>query len=74
MKNITNIIGIALIILGILGLVYQGYTYTKHETVAQIGDVKVTADTKENVYYSPLYGVILIVAGIGVVIVGRRLQ
>jgi hypothetical protein len=73
MKKIANVLGIILIVLGVLGLVYQGYSYTKHETVAQLGDVKITADTKENVYFSPAYGIILIVAGVGLVIVSRRI-
>jgi len=72
LKSLTNILGIVLIAVGILGLAYEGYTYTKHETVAQIGDLKVTADTKERVYISPVYGALALVAGIVLVVVARR--
>jgi len=72
LKNLTNLLGIILIITGILLIAYQGYTYTKHETVAQIGDLQVTADTKETVYISPVYGAIAFVAGVVLVVVSRR--
>jgi hypothetical protein len=72
MKSIINSLGIVLIILGILGLAYEGYTYTKHEKVAQIGDIQVTADTQKTVYFSPLWGGASLVAGIVLVVVARR--
>lgn len=68
----TKLLGIFLIIIGILLLAYQGYTYTKHQTVAQIGDLKVTADTKETVYISPIYGTVILVAGVILVVAARN--
>ena len=72
LKPIANVLGIVLIIVGVLGLGYEGYTYTKRETVAQIGDLKVTADTKERVYISPVFGALSLVAGIVLVVIARR--
>ncbi|HTM63709.1 MAG TPA: DUF3185 domain-containing protein [Gammaproteobacteria bacterium] len=74
LKSIANIAGIFLIVIGVLGLIYEGYTYTKHETVAQIGDLKVTADTKETVYISPIYGGVSLVAGVILVVISRRMS
>lgn len=73
-KSISGIIGIILIIIGIIGLLYEGYTYTKHETVMQIGDIKVTADTKETIYFSPIYGAISLAAGVIIVVISRRMS
>ncbi len=73
MKGITSTLGILLIILGVITLVYQGITYTKHETVAQIGDLKVTADTEKTIHFPPLLGGLSLVAGIVLVVVGRKL-
>jgi uncharacterized membrane protein len=72
MKSITNLIGILLIVLGILSLAYQGFTYTKHEKVAQLGDLKVTADTQKTVYFPPLLGGLSLVAGVVLIVVARR--
>ena len=72
MKSITTLVGIILIIVGIVSLGYQGFTYTQHEKVAQIGDIQVTADTQKTVYFPPILGGASLVAGIILVMVGRR--
>jgi hypothetical protein len=71
-RGLTNIVGIILIVLGILALAYQGFTYTTREKVAQIGDVKITADKEKSVYFPPILGGASLVAGIVLVLIGRR--
>lgn len=72
MKSSTSILGIILIIIGIFTLTYQGVSYTKQEKIAQIGDVKITADTKKTVYFPPILGGLSLLGGIVLVIVGRK--
>jgi uncharacterized membrane protein HdeD (DUF308 family) len=72
MKSITSIIGIILIILGIVSLGYQGFSYTQREKVAQIGDLQVTADTQKTVFLPPIVGIAALVAGLVLVVVGRK--
>jgi hypothetical protein len=72
MKSPLALLGIILVIFGIATLAYQGFTYTKHETVAQIGDLKVTADTQHTVYLSPLVGGAALAAGLVLVVISRR--
>ncbi len=72
MKGPLSLLGLILIIFGIATIAYQGFTYTKHETVAQIGDMKVTADTQKTVYLSPLVGGAALAAGLVLVVIGRR--
>jgi len=74
MKSTTSMIGIFLIIIGILTLGYQGftYTYTKQEKIAQLGDVKITADTQKTVYFPPILGGLSVAAGVVLVLIGRR--
>jgi uncharacterized membrane protein len=72
MKSIKTMLGILLIVAGIVGLAYQGFTYTKQEPVVQIGDLKVTADTEKTVYFPPYLGGISLLAGIILVVVGRK--
>jgi uncharacterized membrane protein len=71
-RGITNIVGIILIILGVIALAYQGFTYTTQEKVAQIGDVKITADKEKSVYFPPVMGGASLIAGIVLVLVARR--
>lgn len=72
MKSIIGIIGILLILGGVAILGYQGFTYTKHEQVAQIGDLKITADTEKTVYFPPALGGASLVAGIILVFISRK--
>lgn len=65
-------LGIALVILGGILLVYEGFTYTKHEVVAQLGDLQVTADTKKRVYISPVIGGTSLIVGVILIIASRR--
>jgi hypothetical protein len=72
MKSLISLAGVLLIIFGIATLAYQGFTYTKRENVAQIGDVKITADTQKTVYFPPLLGGLSLVAGVILVVATRR--
>ena len=72
MKSFVALVGIFLIIIGIAAFAYQGFTYTKRESVAQIGNVNVSADTQKTVYFPPYLGGISLVAGIILVIVARK--
>ena len=40
-----SIAGIVLIVLGIIGFVYQGFSYTTRKDVADIGPIHATKDT-----------------------------
>lgn len=72
MKSITTMLGILLILVGVVALAYQGFTYTKREEVAKIGSFEVTADTQKTIYFHPLLGGLSLVAGIVLVVIGRR--
>ena len=71
MKSIITGLGIVLIILGIVSLGYQGFTYTKREKVAQIGDLQISADTQKTIYFSPIAGGLALVAGVALVAISR---
>jgi hypothetical protein len=46
MKPIT-LAGVALIVLGVMGLVYQGVGYTKRKDVLDVGPIHATKDTHQ---------------------------
>lgn len=72
MKSTLSTLGIILIIIGILALGYQGITYTKQEDIAQIGDIKITEEKQKTLYFPPILGGLTLVAGIVLVVVGRK--
>ncbi|HEY6198751.1 MAG TPA: DUF3185 domain-containing protein [Candidatus Binatia bacterium] len=70
-KPIT-LVGIALILLGIVALAYQGITYTSRENVIDIGPFHATAETQKTIPLSPLLGVFALVGGVVLVVVGAK--
>jgi len=71
MKSTLTILGIILIVVGIIAIGYQGFSYTSREKVLEIGSVQVTADTEKRVNFSPYLGVASLVGGLVLVVVGR---
>jgi hypothetical protein len=70
--NTSKVIAIILIIAGLVGLVYQQFSFTKETTSAKIGPLELSVKEKETVNV-PLW-VSLGAIGIGVVLLvgGRR--
>jgi hypothetical protein len=65
-------VGIALIVIGVVALAYQGISYTTRERVADIGPVGVTKETKKTIPLPPLLGGLALAGGIALVAVGAR--
>jgi hypothetical protein len=68
----AGIVGIILIIIGIISLVYGGFTYTKREKVLDIGPIQATEEKQHTIPFPPLLGGICLVGGIVLIIVGSR--
>jgi uncharacterized membrane protein HdeD (DUF308 family) len=71
MKPVT-LAGIALIILGVLALAYQGITYTTRERVIDLGPLKASVDKEKNIPLPPIVGVLALAGGVALVMVGAR--
>ncbi len=61
--NAIRLLGIALIVAGVLGLIYRGFSYTKDTTAVKIGPIELSVKEKETISV-PMW------AGIGAIIVG----
>ena len=68
----TAIVGIALIILGVISLTYQGITYTTHKKVLDLGPLQATTEEKNTIPLPPILGGIALVGGIALLMVGRK--
>lgn len=64
--NAMKILGIALLVGGILGLVYGGFTYTKETHETKIGPLVISVKDKETVNV-PIW------AGVGAIVIGGLL-
>lgn len=68
----TTLAGLVLIVLGIVALAYQGFTYTRRETVLDVGPIHATADKKETVPIPPILGALAVAGGIALVVAGSK--
>ena len=66
-----KIAAIVLIVAGILGLVYGGFTYTKDTHEAKIGPIELSVKEKETVNVPMWAGVVAIVIG-GILLIVPR--
>lgn len=64
--NAIKVAAIALILAGVLGLVYGGFSYTKETHEANVGPIKLSVTDKET-FNVPVW------AGVGAIIVGVAL-
>lgn len=67
-----NTLGIALLVIGILMLIYTGFSYTKREKVVDAGPVHISADKEKSVNWPPYVGGLLVLGGIVVLATGNR--
>ena len=67
-----SVLGIALIILGIIALAYQGFTYTTQKKVVDLGPLQATKEEHHTVPLPPILGAIALIGGIVLIASDRR--
>lgn len=68
----TGIVGVILIVLGVLGLVYQGFSYTREEQVLDIGPIEASVETEERVAIPLWVSGLVLAVGVVLVVADRR--
>lgn len=67
-----KILGLALVVLGILALVYGGISYRRQTTILDVGPFKATATEQKKIPLSPIAGGIALLGGIVLLVVPRQ--
>jgi uncharacterized membrane protein len=67
-----TMVGVVLIVIGVVMLAYQGFTYTTREKVLEVGPVEVQKETRKTIPLPPLIGGTALAGGIVLVLVGAR--
>ena len=65
-------VGIILVVIGIVALVWGGISWTREETVVDLGPLEATAETRETIPLPPVLGGIALVAGIVLLVIPAR--
>ncbi len=66
------LLGVALIVIGVLALAYQGITYTTREKVIDLGPLQASVDKKKTIPLPPILGALAFAAGVILVVVGNK--
>jgi hypothetical protein len=74
MKRFLIILGVILLVLGVIGLVHPTFNYHHQEEVAKFGPVRATVDQQKTAQVPPAVSVVMLVAGIGLVLLGPRMK
>ena len=65
-------LGVILIVLGLVGLAWGGFTYTTREKVVDIGPIHATRDETHNVPLPPIAGALALIGGIVLLVASRN--
>ena len=64
--------GVILIVLGLVGLAWGGFSYTTREKVVDIGPIHATRDQTHTVLLPPIAGALALVGGIVLLVAGNK--
>jgi hypothetical protein len=65
-------LGVILVVLGVLALVYQGFTYTTQKKVLDVGPIQATRQEHHTVPLPPILGALALIGGVVVLVSDRR--
>ena len=68
----SAVAGLILIVIGVISLVFQGITYTRHKKVLQVASFEATTEQHKTIPLPPIIGGVALVAGVALLMVGRR--
>lgn len=66
---VRTIIAVVLIVLGLGGVLYGGFSFTREKKVVDLGPVEVTTHERNRLPVSPIVGGVLLVAGVVLLVV-----
>lgn len=67
-----KLIGVALVVAGVLGLLYGGFSYTKNTHDVKLGPIELSVKEKQSVNVPVWAGVAAIAAGVVLLVLGGR--
>jgi hypothetical protein len=71
-KKIMKPLGLILVVLGVLALMYQGFTYTTHKKVLDVGPIQATKEEHHSVPLPPILGALALIGGVVILVSDRK--
>jgi hypothetical protein len=64
--------GMLLIFIGLFALAYQGFTYTTHKKIIDIGPIEATKEEHKTVPLPPIIGGLALIGGVALLVTGSK--
>ena len=71
-KSMNKTLGIILIVVGLIGLAWGGFSFTTREKVADIGPIHASRDKTHSVPLPPIAGALALVGGVALLVTGKN--
>lgn len=68
----ARIAGMVLIVVGLVGILWGGFSFTREKTVVDVGPFKATTEERETIPFPPVAGAIALVAGVVLLVLPAR--
>jgi hypothetical protein len=65
-------LGVILVVLGVLALIYQGFTYTTQKKVLDVGPIQATKQEHHTVPLPPILGALALIGGVVILVSDRK--
>lgn len=67
-----KMIAVVLILIGVLAIGYQGFSYVTRDKVVDLGPIEVTKENHKTVFLPPVLGGLVLVAGVALLLTNAR--
>lgn len=70
----TRTVGLILCVVGVIGLVWGGITYTTREKVVDLGPIQISNEKTHNIPLPPIAGALALIGGIAILVTSKRVS
>ena len=70
--KVGTLVGLILVVAGLVGVAFGGFTYTRRREVVRAGPIEVTAKEQQHVPISAILGGAVIIAGLALIVAVKR--
>lgn len=67
-----KVLGVILIVLGMIGLIWGGFTYKTQKKIVDLGPIQASRTKTHTVPVTPIAGAVALIGGIVLVVVGKK--
>jgi hypothetical protein len=68
----ATIAGVILTTIGVIALLFGGFSYTKREKILDVGPIEATTERRETIAVPPILGGLAVAGGLALLFVGAR--